>query len=136
MPVILRISKNGKKNKGSSFRAVLFELFLNFVGFFLPVCKVSLLRCFSSGFSVIQFVKKTQMNLLSANTYISPVLAISKDRHTRNSSAIVSIDFPPKSGVFKSYVFLVYFSRQFSSGFKRQAISFFPLTAARKRLPL
>ena len=125
MPVILRISKNGKKNKGGSFRAALFEFLLNFVGFFLPARKVALFRCFPGRFSVIKLVKESQMNLLSANTYISPVLAISKDRHSGNSSTVIPVNFPPESGVFRSYVFPVYFGRQFTSVFKRQAVPFF-----------
>ena len=76
------------------------------------------------------------MNLLSANTYISPVSAVSKDGYSGNSSAIVTVDFPSETSVFRSYMFPVYFGRQFTSVFKHQAVPFFPLTAAGKRLPL
>lgn len=94
---------------GSSFRAVLFEFLLNFVGFFLPVCKVSLLRGFSGRFSVIKLVKESQMNLFFAYADVRAILAVSKNGYSGHSGAIVPINFPPKSGVFKSYVLLFFF---------------------------
>ena len=124
------------KNKGNSFRAALFEFLFYRICFFLPVCKVSLLRYFASRFSVIQLVKESQMNLFFAYADISPVSAVSKNRHSGDSGAIISVNFTSKSGVFNSYVFPVYFGRQFTSIFKRQAVSLFPLTSARKRFPL
>lgn len=136
MAVILRISKNSKKNKDGSFRAVLIEFLLNFVGFFLPVCKVALLCCLSGRFSVIKLVKESQMNLSFAYADVRAILAVSKDGYSGHSGTIIPINFPPESGVFKSYVFPVYFSRQFASVFKRQAVPFLSLASTRKRFPL
>ena len=96
--------------KDSSFRVVLFEFILDFIGFFLPACKISLFRCFSGCFSIFQPVEEPQMDLFPADIYVSPISAISKDRYPGNSGAIISVNFPPEPCVFNGYVLLMHFS--------------------------